>query len=157
MPGRGNPAPVFCAVLRACVRAPRKRDFARFSCYFPLPPCYFRPIFRLRVDLIADLHFARPHLQGFTGTSRWRAEIIGAIIKAAKGGDVGAMRLCWDCFAPVPRNTPDAPELIVIHINFIRAMISALDRGLLVPPKEATSQGELTSARTAGKAHIAPS
>jgi hypothetical protein len=51
----------------------------------------------------------------------------------------------------------DVRELIVIHINFIRAMIGALDRGQLVPPKETTSQRELTSAPTAGKAHIAPS
>jgi hypothetical protein len=67
------------------------------------------------------------------------------------------MRLCWNHFAPVPRNAPDVPELIVIHINFIRTMISALDRGQLVPPKETTSQRELTSAPTAGKAHIASS
>ena len=30
---------------------------------------------------------------------------------------------------------PDLPELTVIHINFIRIMINALDRGQIVPPK----------------------
>ena len=38
-------------------------------------------------------------------------------------------------FAPVPRNAPDVPELTVIHINFIRIMINALDSGQLVPPE----------------------
>jgi len=70
------------------------RDFL----LFPVPPCYFRPISRLRADFIADLNFCRPHLQGFTGEEAGcRAEeIIGAAIKAAKEpktGDVGAMRL----------------------------------------------------------------
>jgi len=147
---------------------------ARFCCYFPVPPCYFRPISRLRVDFIADLHFARPHLQGFTGTSHWRPEeIFGAAIKAAKDGDVGAMRLCWDRFAPVPRSARDLPELTVIHINFIRIMISALDRGQLVLPKGSNVAKEIDeyvrivcgqalekgidSAPTAGKARIAAS
>jgi hypothetical protein len=62
-------------------------------------------------------------------------DIIAATVKAAKKGDVGAMRLCWDRFAPVPRNAPDVPELTVIHINFIRIMINALDSGQLVPPE----------------------
>ena len=100
-------------------------------------------------------------------------EIIDAAIRAAKKGDVGAMRLCWDRFAPVPRNAPDVPELAVIHINFIRIMTNALDRGRLVLPKgsdvaketdeyvriirgRASEQG-IDSAPTAGKARIAPS
>ncbi len=62
-------------------------------------------------------------------------EIIAATIEAAKAGNVGAMRLCWDRFAPVPRNASEVPELTVIHINFIRIMINALDRGQLVPLK----------------------
>jgi hypothetical protein len=177
MPGRDTPRRVFCMGLRACVRAPSKSDSsheirertkpkgssnfagllarpsapqstpARFSCYFPALPCYFRSIPRLRIDFITDLHFARPHLQGFTGTSHdgeWR--IIGAAIKAAKDGDVGAMRLCWDRFAPVPRNAPDVPELAVIHINFIRIMTNALDRGQLVLPKRSNVAKEISFA-----------
>jgi hypothetical protein len=68
---RGNPAgrpkgSFNFAGLLARQMWPPMRDF---SCYFPVPPCYFRPVSRLRVDFIPDLHFARPHLQGFTGTS----------------------------------------------------------------------------------------
>ena len=33
-------------------------------------------------------------------------EIIAATIEAAKAGDVGAMRLCWDRFAPCPEMRP---------------------------------------------------
>jgi hypothetical protein len=64
------------------------------------------------------------------------------------------------------------PELTVIHINFIRIMINALDRGQLVPPKGSDVAKEIDeyvriirdraltkgidSAPIAGKARIAP-
>jgi len=44
----------------------------RFLLLFPVPLCYFRPISRVRADFIADLHFAHPHLQGFTGDQHAR-------------------------------------------------------------------------------------
>ena len=55
---------------------------------FPCSVLLFRPISRLRADFIADLHFARPHLQGFyRDLARGKAEaIIDAAIKAAKDG-----------------------------------------------------------------------
>jgi hypothetical protein len=64
------------------------------------------------------------------------------------------------------------PELIVLHINFIRIMINALDRGELVLPKGSDVANEIDeyvriirgralekvidSAPAAGKARIAP-
>jgi hypothetical protein len=35
------------------------------------------------------------------------------------------------------------PELTVIHINFIRIMINALDRGQFVPPKGSDAAKEI--------------
>jgi hypothetical protein len=55
------------------------------------------------------------------------------------------MRLCWDRFAPVPRNAPALPEFTVIHINFIRIMINASIVDSSWSRKEATWQGKLTS------------
>jgi hypothetical protein len=72
----------------------------------------------------------------------------------------------------VPRNAPDVPELTLIHINFIRIMINALDSGQLVLPRGSDVAKEIDeyvriirgralakrieNATPAGRARIAP-
>jgi len=197
MPGRDNPCRVFLRRLRACVRAPSKRDSSHeirertkrkscrsaegiiqlcsgIPCYFPVPVCYFR---RFRAFTLISLQICILPAPIYRDLQGPRTESGGNHRRYHQGGQ---RRRCWGdapllgslYITPVSRNAPDVPELIVLHINFIRIMINALDRGELVLPKGSDVANEIDeyvriirgralekvidSAPAAGKARIAP-